>query len=281
MSNREIARRVMVNEKTVRNLRESICGNSADTNLNNQRKVKRGGKTYIQDTTNIGKGKSSEPQPAEDRELNTSNEEKEVTIPNEEENKHPSNTPIDNESADLRKLLSVGDRVRIKNNHYPAGKFGIVTFIRNPKCAVVEFASGKREVIELEDFDFSIKPQPQPPLKREIIIKEGLNYKVGNPGYGCKWYVEVSPETYQGLQEYQEKVGTLTMDCAIAQFLEEDQEETPNSDDLVLYFLNNVKQLPHERVNLVLEEFAKTHYDAFVQIAKVIEQKKTLEWCNR
>jgi hypothetical protein len=88
--------------------------------------------------------------------------------------------------------------------------------------------------------------------------------------------VEVSEENYKRLKEYREKVGTITLDGAIGRFLSssEEKEKIPNSDDLVIYFLSNVQQLPRERVNLVLEAFAKAHYDAFVQVFKVIEQKE-------
>ena len=307
-SNREIAKQVCVSEFMVRKLRKSICDKNADTNhknsdeficdknadtnLNNKRKVKRGGRVYIQDTTNIGKSKSLESSsPAEEekelttssqeQELNSPREEKETTTPtSSEENNPPSDTPPENEERNIRKLLSTGDRVRIKDSHHCGGQFGIITFIPNRNCAVVEFSPGKREVIQYQDFDFdSINTPPQPPVKREIIIQEGLNYKVGNPGYGCKWYVEVSEQTYKRLEKYQEKLGTLTIDATIDRFLEEEEEKekTPNSDDIVLYFLNHVKQLPCERVNLVLEAFAKNHYDAFAQTLQVIKQKKTLK----
>lgn len=56
-SNREIARRCAVDEGTVRNLRQSICGNSADT----PRTVQRGGTTFTQNTGNIGQRPTSTP----------------------------------------------------------------------------------------------------------------------------------------------------------------------------------------------------------------------------
>jgi len=419
-SNRKIARQVMVDEKTVRKLRESICGNSADTKLNNKRKVKRGGKTYIQDTTNIGKGKQTESLPPleEDQESIPDStqleEDKEVgapfpsPYPSSEENNQPSdapaentptnireifsvgdlarikeghpefggqsgkitfipdrhraviefapgkreviqlfdfdlsdknkqteNTPTDNAPTNIREIfsvgdlarikedhpdfggqqgiitfipdrhraviefpfgkreviqlfdfelpppkhslensLAVGDQVKIKDDHYFGGQFGIITAFPNRDSVIVEFSPGKRELIYLKDLDWQQKPHPQQTKKKEIIIQEGLNYKAGCPGYGCKWYVEVTEQTYKRLQEYREKVGTVTLDGAINRFLEEEKEKdkTPNSDDIVLYFLSNVQQLPRERVNVVLEAFAKAHYDAFVQVYEVIEQ---------
>lgn len=59
-SNHEIARRCHVDEKTVRNLRESIYGKSADRTKS---KAKRKGKTYEVDTTNIGKRTEPKPEP--------------------------------------------------------------------------------------------------------------------------------------------------------------------------------------------------------------------------
>ena len=285
-SNREIARKCGVSEFLVRQLRDSHCDKNAVTTYTTKH-----GTTAQMNTANIGKGKSSEsPLTEEDKaisasneeqKINTSQEEAELTTPtNSEENNFPSDIPPENEERNIRKLLSDGDRVRINNTHHCGGQFGIVTFIPNRNCAVIEFSPGKREVIQYEDFDFtSVNTPPQPPVKKEIIIQEGLNYKVGNPGYGCKWYVEVSEQTYKRLQNYQEKVGTPTIDSAIDRFLEieTEKEKTPNSDDIVLYFISNVQQLPRERVNLVLEAFAKTHYDAFAQTLQAIKQKKTLK----
>ena len=273
------------------NQKQDVTVNVYSDNPNERTYITKHGTITQMNTANIGKGSSSESPPteeaqevttsSEEQELNTPNEEKEPTTPtSSEKNNHPSDTPPENEERNIRKLLSSGDRVRIKDSHHCGGQFGIVTFIPNRQCAVVEFSPGKREVIQYQDFDFtSVNPQPKPPVKREIIIQEGLNYKVGNPGYGCKWYVEVSEQTYKGLQNYQEKVGTPTIDSAIDRFLEieTEKEKTPNSDDIVLYFISNVKQLPRERVNLVLEAFAKNHYDAFAQTLQVIKPKKTLK----
>ncbi|MGK7894604.1 MAG: hypothetical protein AB4372_13505, partial [Xenococcus sp. (in: cyanobacteria)] len=205
-------------------------------------------------------------------------EDKEVTTPtSKKENNHPSdaptdnepidNTPPDNEPPNIRKLLSEGERVRIKDDHEFGGQFGIVTFIPNRDCAVVEFSPGRRAVIQLEDFDFSQKSQPQRPQKKEIIIKEGLNYKAGSP---CKWYVEVEEKTYKGLQEYREKVGTITLDAAIARFLEEEKEKTPNSDDICLCLTNNLEQLTDDRVQFVVTAIAQSRPKIICQVAEAV-----------
>ncbi len=234
-SNREIARRCGVNEKTVRNLRESICGNSADTNLNNQRKVKRGGKTYIQDTTNIGKDKSSESlTPIEDNQI-ISEQLKEDEV-KEEENTVPSSplpvpsTVTDAELIDSANIkptkgkqkitnpLSIGDRVKVKDNHYFGGNEGVVTQISSVNSLVVAFDNDQRELIRLQDLDLPSLSKPQKPQKKEILIKEGLNYKAGQ---GCKWYVEVEEEVYKGLQIYQKRLSTPTLNGAFSRFLVE------------------------------------------------------------
>lgn len=65
-SDREIARQCKVSDKTVASLRKSICGNSADTNLNTERKVQRKGKTYTVNTANIGRKASAQPEKLQD-----------------------------------------------------------------------------------------------------------------------------------------------------------------------------------------------------------------------
>ena len=47
-------------------------------------------------------------------------------------------------------------------------------------------------------------------------IKEGINYKAGEP---AKWYVEVKEETYKALNEYKEKNNIVGIDAIITQFL--------------------------------------------------------------
>ncbi len=115
-----------------------LTHNNRRYKLNNQRKVKRGGKTYIQDTTNIGKPKSSESfPPAEDNQIISEQlSEDEVK---EEENTTPNSqlpTPlvttaelIDSTNVKPTKgkqkitnPLSVGDRVKVKDNHYFGGR---------------------------------------------------------------------------------------------------------------------------------------------------------------
>ncbi len=58
---------------------------------------------------------------------------------------------------------------------------------------MVAFDNDQREFLRLEDLDLPSLSQPQKPQKKEILIKEGLNYKAGE---GCKWYIEVEEKTY-------------------------------------------------------------------------------------
>ncbi|MGB5712017.1 MAG: hypothetical protein WBM44_14040, partial [Waterburya sp.] len=137
---------------------------------------------------------------------------------------------------------------------------------------LVEFSPGQRELIPLKDLDLSQKPQPLRPKKKEIIIQEGLNYKAGYPGYGCKWYIEVAEQTYQGLKEYREKVGTITIDAALIRFLDSQNHPQPiSSEDLCRGLTSNLKQLTDDRVRFILEAISKTHYDAFVQVFNAIK----------
>ncbi len=248
-----------------------------DTKLNNQRKVERGGKTYIQDTTNIGKGFSSEPLPplaeaeeltnkSEDKEVQSPSEDKEVTTPtSSEENNHSSNAP-----PNIRDLCSEGDRVRIKDHHEFGGQFGIITFIPDRNSAVVEFSPGKRELFQLKDLDL-----PPSPIKKEIIIQEGLNYKAGSK---CRWYVEVEEENYRRLQEYREKVGTVTINAAIGRFLEQENNPKPiSSDDICLALTSNLKQLSQERVRFVVNEIASNHPEIICQVAETLRANYLME----
>jgi hypothetical protein len=112
------------------------------------------------------------------------------------DNTTTDNTTTDNKPPNIRKLLSEGDRVRIKDDHYFGGQSGIITSFPNRDSVIVELSPGERELINLKDLDLLHLPQPKRTKKKEIIIQEGLNYKAGSPGYGCKWYVEVSEENY-------------------------------------------------------------------------------------
>ena len=326
LSDREISRQCGVSNRFVSNLRKSICepytdtklnnpDGSTDTNLNNKRKVTRGGKTYIQDTTNIGKGKIKEtgndnppkkrkyikngkevemdvskaivdpeifPEepgtPLLDSENNpdsdsqekqsltkfgnnqTDNNDSTISEPEPEDNQIfpedviknldwdevedevednsvneedkpeiPTPTKPNKRTKKKQRLvnpLSVGDKVKVKDNHYFGGKIGEVTQIANVNSVIVAFEDNHRELLYLEDLDLPEslqKPQllqPQRPRKKEIILKEGLNYFVKESEDKCRWYVELDKEIYQGLKIYQERVQAMSVNAGISRFLE-------------------------------------------------------------
>jgi hypothetical protein len=292
-SDRQIAKQTSTSHPFVAKIRSELTGNiSSEKNNQNvtgnisseqteRTYITKHGTTAQMNTANIGKGKSSEslPPSAEDKELTLKSEEG-ISPTSSEEINHPSdaradNTPTDNEPPNIRNLLSEGDRVRIKDNHKFGGQFGIVTLIPNRKCAVVEFSPGFRKVIQLEDFDFSDQPQPQQPQKKEIIIQEGLNYFAGSP---CKWYVEVEEKTYLRLQEYREKVGTVTLDAAIGRFLEKENNQKPiNSDDICLGLTSNLEQLTDERVRFVVTAIAQSRPKIICQVAEAVRTNNWME----
>lgn len=190
-SNREIARRVAVDEKMVRKLRQAICGKAADTKLNNQtnsaRKVNRGGNTYSMKTANIGERATCLP--------SVDSDESEISEP-------PSAPAID------QKVTVIGNGILL-------GQKGRVTALPNRDSAIVEFESGKRELIQLENLDWWSPSSTQ--VKK---VQEGINY---HPGNGCEWYVKVEQSTWDRLIEYQKSVGCLTLDAVINGLLDKVQ----------------------------------------------------------
>jgi hypothetical protein len=83
--------------------------------------------------------------------------------------------------------------------------------------------------------------------------------------------VEVSEENYKRLQEYREKVGTITLDAAIGRFLEEENDQKPvNSDDVCIGLTSNLEQLPDDRIQLVVNEIARYRPKIICQVADAI-----------
>ena len=302
-SDREIARQCGVSHQFVNNLRksicqpltdtnlnnsdESICHSLTDTNLNNQRKVTRGGKTYIQDTTNIGKPKSSESFPsAEDNQIIPEQLSEDIEVTDSQQNNLIYNTPveIDNDNTDAELIdsanikptkgkqkitnpLSIGDRVRIKDNHYFGGREGVVTQISSVNSLVVAFDNDQRELIRLQDLDLPSLSQPQKPQKKEILIKEGLNYKAGQ---GCKWYVEVEEEDYRLFQEYQRQVNAPTIRSCLVRAVEgQKQEKSPiKTDDLLINLSSKISYLNQEQRLLLAKQLIESDPDIFNKIIK-------------
>ena len=359
LSNNAISKQCGVSHQFVNNLRKSILqrlqdtklnnpDGSTDTNLNNKRKVTRGGKTYIQDTTNIGKGKvketendlptSSPPQksrrlraqrgrkyikngkevemevgkaildpeifpelpgqplidslnnpdpdtlennPNPDSVLDDSGFLPEYNYPednhyypedvikdlwdddNEEDSVNEDSLSEDSVSKDsvsnnedkpenpnpskpskrrkrtqkkqrhcslcaatrLVNPLSVGDRVKVKDNHYFGGKTGEVTQIANVNSVIVAFEDNHHQLLYLKDLDLPeslqkpLLEKPSRPQKKEIVIKEGLNYFAGSLGSNCKWYLEVQKHIYEGLKIYQSQINAIDIERILTDLL--------------------------------------------------------------
>ena len=151
---------------------------------------------------------------------------------NKTENPNPTSTKPSKrrkrqkEKSRLVNPLSVGDRVKVKDNHYFGGKTGEVTQIANVNSVIVAFEDNHHQLLQLSDLDLPEslqKPQlqkPQRPKKKEIILKEGLNYFVKESEDKCRWYVELDKEIYEGLKIYQDRVQAMSVNAAMMRFLE-------------------------------------------------------------
>ena len=233
-SNVAIAKQCGVSESFVRKIKKDshfvLCEVTTYTNKH--------GTQSKMNTANIGKDKSSESlPPAEDNQI-ISEQLKEDEV-KEEENTTPHSplpTPlvttaelIDSTNVKPTKgkqkitnPLSVGDRVKVKDNHYFGGREGVVTQISSVSSLVVAFDNDQRELIRLQDLDLPSLSKPQKPQKKEILIKEGLNYKAGE---GCKWYIEVEEKTYNQLQNLRTETGAITIDGALTRFLSQSKKQ--------------------------------------------------------
>ena len=126
----------------------------------------------------------------------------------------------------LVNTLSVGDKVTVKGNHYFAGREGEITQISSPNSVIVAFDDNHRELLYLKDLDLPeslqkpLRQKPQRPRKKEIILKEGLNYFIRESEDKCRWYVELDKEIYEGLKIYQERVQAMSVNAAMMRFLE-------------------------------------------------------------
>lgn len=172
-------------------------------------------------TANIGKGQQTDSSSSTSFEENNDTENAPVI------NNGKTNVTSSKQKKGKQRLvnpLSVGDKVKVKENHYFGGQEGIVTQLATPYTVIVAFDNDERDVINLTDLDLPtelskpilVNESTSKPVKKEIIIKEGLNYKAGE---GCRWYVEVSEENYQKLKVYKQKAGAVTTDGAIRRSL--------------------------------------------------------------
>ena len=109
--------------------------------------------------------------------------------------------------------LKIGHRIIVSRTHplFP-NRSGIISQIPNKKDAVVELDNGKTELISQDylesELNSSIKKLPP----------EGIAY---TQGVGIEYNVRLSSETWEKLNEYAARVGTATLDGAIARLLEQ------------------------------------------------------------
>ena len=236
---------------------------------------------------NIGKDKSSESFPSvEDNQIISEQLSEDIEVTDFQQNNLIYNAPveIDNDNTDAELIdsanikptkgkqkitnpLSIGDRVRIKDNHYFGGKEGVVTQISSPSSLVVAFDNDQRELIRLQDLDLPSLSQPQKPQKKEILIKEGLNYKAGQ---GCKWYVEVEEEDYRLFQEYQRQVNAPSIRSCLVRAVEgQKQEKSPiKTDDLLINLSSKISYLNQEQRLLLAKQLIESDPDIFNKIIK-------------
>ena len=170
--------------------------------------------------------------------------------------------------------LSIGDKVKVKDNHYFGGIEGVVTQLNTPYTVTVAFENNERDVIKLTDLDLPpslTKPITSVnsfPVKREIIIKEGLNYKVGNPGYGCKWYLEVEEDDYLLFLQYQKKMNAPTIRSCLLKLIEEkkQQELPPSSDDILVKLSSQISHLNKQQKLFLASQLIESDPEIFSQL---------------
>ena len=135
-------------------------------------------------------------------------------------------------------------------------KYGTVTQMNTTNI-------GKNLSGEIPQLESLTHPPPKKKSSKTSpsLPTEGINYKPGNPGYGCEWYVRVEQETYQRLQQYQQKMGTATLDGTITRMLDQKQPKssTPPSDDICLSTIDNLQLLNEKQLEKVVEAIAARH----------------------
>jgi hypothetical protein len=303
-SDREIARRCQVDHKTVGKLRSTLTGDfpsnkslqSIDGDLSNQERTytTKHGTQAKMNTANIGKGKQTESSsPTFDEvvipEGEQIKEDKEVTSPSFEENNHNDDELMDSAKPKRRqgkqKLinpLSIGDKVKVKDNHYFGGQVGIVTQLTTPYTVIVAFDNGERDVINLTDLDLpSSQTKPitvtqSKPVKKEILIKEGLNYKAGNPGYGCKWYIEVEEEDYKLFQQLQKENHAPSIRSCLVRLAQEKKEEElpPPSDDILINLSSKVVHLNQQQKLFLAKKLMESDSELLSQLIILLQEEE-------
>jgi hypothetical protein len=100
-------------------------------------------------------------------------------------------------------------------------------------------------------------------------LREGLNYQ---PGQGCEHYVKVEPATWEQLKQYQEEVGTATVDGAIARMLSERTPKSVPTDELCLAITSNVDRFNDQQLLAVVKAIASLNPDLIRQVLESPEE---------
>ena len=100
-------------------------------------------------------------------------------------------------------------------------------------------------------------------------LREGLNYR---PGNGCEHYVKVEPATWEQLKQYQEEVGTATVDGAIARMLSERTPKSVPTDELCLAITSNVDRFNDQQLLAVVKAIAHLNPDLIRQVMESPEE---------
>jgi hypothetical protein len=176
------------------------------------------------------------------------------------------------DNAQLLSKPSIGTEVKVKPNHplYP-GIEGTITQLPSPELAIVALDNRERDLIKLNDLEWETEPSSgsvvsHPPKKP---LREGLNYQ---PGQGCEHYVKVEPATWEQLRQYQEEVGTATVDGAIARMLSERTPKSVPTDELCLAITSNVDKLNDQQLYAVVRAIATLNPDLIRQVLESPEE---------
>jgi hypothetical protein len=135
---------------------------------------------------------------------------------------------------------------------------------------------GKTYIIETANIGKSQSPStselPQPTELAEVQstsdpdskqLREGLNYQHGK---GCEHYVKVEQATWEQLKQYQEEVGTATLDGALTRMLSERTAKSVPTDELCLAITSNVDKLNDQQLLAVVRAIAHLNPDLIRQV---------------
>ena len=100
------------------------------------------------------------------------------------------------------------------------------------------------------------------PQKKEIMIKEGLNYFAGSLGSNCKWYLEVQKHIYEGLKIYQSQINAIDIERILTDLLIEKRILKPHPDDCTRFLeydekpsaINSLNSLDRNKLENIVEK---------------------------